>query len=75
MTPATNAPPADVAPLCHGCVRRPLARAARVVYSHDVYSWCIVHGMVAQTFLGLLEAHPRHGYDLKRAYDLSLIHI
>ena len=25
--------------------------------------------MVAQTFLGLLEAHPRHGYDLKRAYD------
>jgi DNA-binding PadR family transcriptional regulator len=24
---------------------------------------------VAQTFLGLLESHPRHGYDLKRAYD------
>jgi DNA-binding PadR family transcriptional regulator len=25
--------------------------------------------MVSQAFLGLLEAHPRHGYDLKRAYD------
>jgi DNA-binding PadR family transcriptional regulator len=24
---------------------------------------------VGQTFLGLLEAGPRHGYDLKRAYD------
>ena len=24
---------------------------------------------VAQTFLGLLEEQPRHGYDLKRAYD------
>ncbi len=31
---------------------------------------CIVHGMsVGQTFLGLLEAQPRYGYDLKRAYD------
>ena len=25
--------------------------------------------MVAQAFLGLLESRPRHGYDLKRAYD------
>ncbi|GAA4708139.1 PadR family transcriptional regulator [Phytohabitans rumicis] len=24
---------------------------------------------IAQTFLGLLESSPRHGYDLKRAYD------
>ncbi|UWZ39995.1 PadR family transcriptional regulator [Dactylosporangium roseum] len=24
---------------------------------------------IGQAFLGLLEAHPRHGYDLKRAYD------
>lgn len=24
---------------------------------------------IGQTFLGLLEARPRHGYDLKRAYD------
>ncbi|UWP86257.1 PadR family transcriptional regulator [Dactylosporangium fulvum] len=24
---------------------------------------------ISQAFLGLLEAHPRHGYDLKRAYD------
>ncbi len=24
---------------------------------------------VSQTFLGLLESQPRHGYDLKRAYD------
>jgi DNA-binding PadR family transcriptional regulator len=25
--------------------------------------------MVAQTFLGLMESRPRHGYELKRAYD------
>ena len=24
---------------------------------------------IGQTFLGLLECQPRHGYDLKRAYD------
>ena len=31
---------------------------------------CIVLCMsVGQTFLGLLEAQPRYGYDLKRAYD------
>jgi DNA-binding PadR family transcriptional regulator len=24
---------------------------------------------IGQAFLGLLESHPRHGYDLKRAYD------
>ncbi|WP_329109283.1 PadR family transcriptional regulator [Micromonospora sp. NBC_01699] len=24
---------------------------------------------IGQTFLGLLESRPRHGYDLKRAYD------
>ena len=24
---------------------------------------------IGQTFLGLLESQPRHGYDLKRAYD------
>ncbi|OIV39017.1 PadR family transcriptional regulator [Mangrovactinospora gilvigrisea] len=24
---------------------------------------------LGQTILGLLEAHPRHGYDIKRAYD------
>ncbi|HZE41434.1 MAG TPA: PadR family transcriptional regulator [Stackebrandtia sp.] len=24
---------------------------------------------IGRTFLGLLESHPRHGYDLKRAYD------
>lgn len=24
---------------------------------------------VGQAFLGLLESHPRHGYELKRAYD------
>ena len=26
---------------------------------------------IGHTFLGLLESHPRHGYDLKRAYDLQ----
>src|SRR5918998_3775615 len=32
--------------------------------------WCTVLGMsIGQTFLGLLESSPRHGYDLKRAYD------
>jgi DNA-binding PadR family transcriptional regulator len=31
---------------------------------------CIVAGMsIGQTFLGLLEVQPRHGYDLKRSYD------
>jgi DNA-binding PadR family transcriptional regulator len=31
---------------------------------------CILAGMsMGQTFLGLLEAGPRHGYDLKRSYD------
>ncbi|PZF98281.1 PadR family transcriptional regulator [Micromonospora endophytica] len=29
---------------------------------------------IAQTFLGLLEAGPRHGYDLKRAYDERFSH-
>jgi DNA-binding PadR family transcriptional regulator len=31
---------------------------------------CIVeHMAIGSTFLGLLEGGPRHGYDLKRAYD------
>src|SRR5690242_17881388 len=31
---------------------------------------CIVRCMsIGQTFLGLLESQPRHGYDLKREYD------
>lgn len=30
---------------------------------------------MGQTFLGLLEAGPRHGYDLKRAYDERFSHI
>jgi len=31
---------------------------------------CIVLGMsIGHTLLGLLESGPRHGYDLKRAYD------
>jgi len=29
---------------------------------------------VGQTFLGLLEAQPRHGYDLKRVYDERFAH-
>jgi DNA-binding PadR family transcriptional regulator len=29
---------------------------------------------IGQTFLGLLESHPRHGYDLKRAYDQRFGH-
>src|SRR5690349_11780059 len=40
------------------------------MYTHLVYMPCRVAGMsIGQAFLGLLEAHPRHGYDLKRAYD------
>ena len=39
-------------------------------YTLRVYAVCIVAGMsIGQTFLGLLEATPRHGYDLKRLYD------
>src|SRR5215510_7338042 len=40
-----------------------------------VPTWCIHHGVeclgmsIGQAFLGLLESQPRHGYDLKRAYD------
>lgn len=29
---------------------------------------------IGQTFLGLLESQPRHGYDLKRAYDEQFGH-
>ena len=39
-------------------------------YTHRVYLMCIVTVMsVAPALLGLLQAGPRHGYDLKRAYD------
>ncbi|RLK26166.1 PadR family transcriptional regulator [Micromonospora sp. M71_S20] len=39
-------------------------------YTREVYAVCIVSGMsIGQTFLGLLEATPRHGYDIKRLYD------
>ena len=40
------------------------------VYTHQVYLVCIVRVMaIGQTFLGLLETGPRHGYELKRTYD------
>lgn len=41
------------------------------IYTLSVYVYGIVAGMslVGPAFLGLLEAGPRHGYDLKRAYD------
>jgi DNA-binding PadR family transcriptional regulator len=39
-------------------------------YEPCVYLMCIVAGMsIGHTLLGLLEKGPRHGYDLKRAYD------
>lgn len=41
------------------------------MYTRDVYAWCIVPAMsISHTLLGLLEeSGPRHGYDLKRAFD------
>lgn len=40
------------------------------VYKRTTYTLCIVLGMsIGLTLLGLLEGGPRHGYDLKRAYD------
>ena len=40
------------------------------MYTLCVYAVCIVGRMaIGTTFLGLLEGGPRHGYDLKRAYD------
>jgi DNA-binding PadR family transcriptional regulator len=41
-----------------------------VIYALGVYPSCIVLRMsISHTLLGLLERGPRHGYDLKRAYD------
>lgn len=40
------------------------------VYTSSVYTACIVLGMsISHALLGLLEAGPRHGYDLKRTFD------
>lgn len=45
-------------------------RAAHSVYTPRVYTWCTVLRMsIGHTLLGLLESGPRHGYDLKRAFD------
>jgi DNA-binding PadR family transcriptional regulator len=43
------------------------------IYTHQVYTLRIVTGMsIGHTLLGLLESGPRHGYDLKRAFDEKL---
>lgn len=40
------------------------------MYTSSVYTACIVLGMsISHALLGLLEAGPRHGYDLKRTFD------
>jgi DNA-binding PadR family transcriptional regulator len=39
-------------------------------YTHGLYVVCIVTAMsIGHTLLALLEAGPRHGYDLKRTFD------
>lgn len=44
-------------------------------YTPRVYLPCIVAVMsIGHTLLGLLEAGPRHGYDLKRAFDEKFGH-
>lgn len=44
-------------------------------YTQRVYLPCIVAAMsIGHTLLGLLEAGPRHGYDLKRAFDEKFGH-
>lgn len=45
------------------------------IYTHHVYPVCIVLPMsIGHTLLGLLESGPRHGYDLKRAFDEKFGH-
>lgn len=42
----------------------------RLVYTPRVYTCCIVPAMsISHTLLGLLQTGPRHGYDLKKAFD------
>ena len=54
----------------HALHHHPVGRVSARRYTPCVYARCIVVGMaIGTTFLGLLEAGPRHGYDLKRAYD------
>src|ERR1051325_1971547 len=44
-------------------------------YTHRVYTACTVLLMsIGHTLLGLLESGPRHGYDLKRAFDEKFGH-
>lgn len=46
------------------------AELREYLYTRHVYTECIVVDMsIGLTLLGLLEAGPRHGYDLKRTYD------
>ena len=48
---------------------------ALVSYTPRVYTVCIVTAMsIGHTLLGLLESGPRHGYDLKRAFDEQFGH-
>lgn len=52
------------------CPVGPVACLRRSGYEPCVYLVCIVPGMsIGHTLLGLLEKGPRHGYDLKKAYD------
>ena len=52
------------------CPFGPLAPLGRSGYEPGVYTVCIVALMsIGHTLLGLLEKGPRHGYDLKKAYD------
>lgn len=45
------------------------------MYTHEVYAVCTVLAMsIGHTLLGLLESGPRHGYDLKRAFDEKFGH-
>ncbi len=42
----------------------------QLTYTRGLYVVCIVTGMsIGHTLLALLEAGPRHGYDLKRTFD------
>jgi DNA-binding PadR family transcriptional regulator len=44
--------------------------STHAVYSQHVYTVCRVPGVsISHALLGLLEGGPRHGYDLKHAYD------
>lgn len=73
-TPPESTPPkrGRLPPVSAGVLPSPPTHST---YTPHVYVVCIVLGMsIGHTLLGLLESGPRHGYDLKRAFDEKFGH-